>query len=47
MTVYSVLHADSEDSNQSGWMLRLIFAGPKIQIAGFAMQRLNKSFFKK
>ena len=48
MTIHSVLRADSEDYDQSGWMLRLIwvFAGHKIQIAGFFMQRLDKSNFK-
>ena len=45
MTVHSVLRAGSEDSDQSRLMLRLIwvFAGCRIQIAGFVMQRLDKS----
>ena len=34
-------------TDQSGWMPRLIwvFVGRKIQIAGFVMQRLDKSNF--
>ena len=38
----SFLHADSEDSDQTGWMPRLIwvFAGNTCQFVGFVMRRL-------
>ena len=41
-----LLHADSEDSNQTGWMPRLIrvFAGHKGNFVGFVMRRLKSVF---
>ena len=35
------LHADSEDSDQTGQMLRLIFVGHKGHFVGFVMRRLK------
>ena len=39
----SILHVDSEDSDQTGWMPRLIrvFAGRKDHFVGFVMSRLK------
>ena len=35
------LHADSEDSDQTGWIPRLIFAGRTSLIVGFVVRWLN------
>ena len=38
---WSFLHADSEDSDQTGRMPRLVFAGPTCHFVGFIVRRLN------
>ena len=44
----SFLHADSENSDQTGRMPRLIrvFAGRTCHFVGFVMRRLRSDFFK-